>query len=306
MKYIIIITLFITLCYALTFENYYIQYNKSYNLTEYTFHEKIYNNTIKMMKELQQYNIYARFSINKFTDNLQFNCLTDYNNISKTFIKSNNCIYKKKDWRKLNAVTPVKNQGSCGSCWSFSTVGNIETQYYLANNILVSLSAQELVSCDNMSNGCDGGSVIHAYEWLMSNRNGYIETNVDYPYISEDGNNYTCIINNTKTNIQICNYQIIDSNETDMEKYVYEYGPISVYIDSSSWQSYEQGILTNCTSVQLNHAAVIIGFDNTNNPPYWIIKNSWGTDWGENGYIRIEKGTNQCLITSRPSYSILC
>jgi len=210
---------------------------------------------------------------------------------------------RKQDWRPKGAVTPIKNQGQCGSCWSFSSTGSIEGQWFLAGNPLTSLSEQELVSCDTIDSGCQGGLMDNAWTWLMQAHNGSIVTEASYPYVSGGGEVPACSMSGTQFGAQISGYANIAKNETAMGGFVFTSGPMSVAVDATSWQTYVGGILTDCISNQIDHGVLVVGFDDTNQPPYWIIKNSWGEGWGEDGYIRVEKGTDQCLITSYPCTS---
>jgi cysteine peptidase B len=207
------------------------------------------------------------------------------------------------DWRTKGAVTGVKNQGQCGSCWAFSTTGGIEGQWFLAGNTLTSLSEQELVSCDTIDSGCNGGLMDNAFEWLMQSQQGAIDTEASYPYVSGNGQAPACSQSGKVTGATINGHKDLPHDESQMATWVYTGGPLSIAVDATSWQTYVGGIMTNCISDQIDHGVLIVGFDETNNPPYWIVKNSWGRSWGESGYIRVSKGSNQCLITSDPCTS---
>jgi cysteine peptidase B len=209
------------------------------------------------------------------------------------------------DWRQKGAVTYVKNQGQCGSCWSFSTTGSIEGQWFLAGNTLTALSEQELVSCDTIDQGCNGGLMDDAFDWLVQYRNGQIVTESSYPYVSGGGNVPSCDLSGKVVGAKIAGHQDIAHDETTMGNWVAKGGPLSIAVDATSWQTYTGGIMTNCQSVQLDHGVLIVGFQGSGSIPYWIIKNSWGASWGESGYIRVQFGTDQCLITKYPTTSIV-
>jgi len=206
------------------------------------------------------------------------------------------------DWRAKGAVTYVKNQGQCGSCWSFSTTGSIEGQWFLAGNALVALSEQELVSCDTTDDGCNGGLMDNAFAWLVSAQNGNIVTEASYPYVSGGGDVPACALPKT-TGATISGHIDLPQSEAQMKTWMSTNGPISIGVDATSWQTYQGGILTNCVSSQVDHGVLAVGFNTANNPPYWIVKNSWGASWGESGFIRIQFGTDQCLITTGPCSS---
>ena len=208
------------------------------------------------------------------------------------------------DWRTKGAVTAVKNQGQCGSCWSFSSTGSIEAQWFLAGHTLVSVSEQELVSCDTTDDGCNGGLMDNAWTWLVKKEHGNIVTEASYPYVSGNGEVPKCKIPKT-IGATITGHVDLPQNEDQMATWMSTNGPISIAVDATSWQTYTKGIMTNCISSQIDHGVLAVGFDNANKPPYWIIKNSWAASWGEDGYIRVEKGTDQCLITSTPCSSVV-
>lgn len=208
------------------------------------------------------------------------------------------------DWRTKGAVTPVKNQGQCGSCWSFSTTGNIEGQWFLAGNTLTSLSEQELVSCDTVDHGCNGGLMDNAFNWLLQNRNGNIAKDSSYPYVSGNGQVPACKGAGV-TGATITSYHDVTKTEVAMANHMYTHGPIAIAVDATTWQSYTGGVMTDCPSGQLDHGVLAVGYDNSASTPYWLIKNSWTANWGEQGYIRVEKGTNQCSITSYPTSAIV-
>jgi C1A family cysteine protease len=204
------------------------------------------------------------------------------------------------NWVTKGGVTPVSDQGQCGGgCVAFTVTGNVEGVNFATNGRLVPLSAQEVVSCA-MQDGCCGGFMSDAINWFLQNTNGKICTAASFPYNSSNGIPQPC---NTKctTGAQVTEYVTIASSETAMAQSVAMSGPISVGVDAESWELYSGGVLTNCTNNQVDHSAVIVGYNDVHNPPYWLIKNSWGSTWGENGYIRVAKGSNQCGITSMPS-----
>ena len=201
------------------------------------------------------------------------------------------------DWRTQNRVTHVKNQGYCGSCWSFSSTGGIEGQWSAAHQ-LVSLSEQELVSCDKVDAGCDGGLMDNAWQWLLDNHNGSIVTEEAYPYTAAKG-----LVNECKwtadmeVGATIVSYSDLAHDEDEMATWMLQNGPISIAVDATSWQTYVSGVMDNCESRQLDHGVLAVGVT----PDYWIVKNSWASTWGESGYIRLARGTNQCLLKTSPS-----
>lgn len=205
------------------------------------------------------------------------------------------------DWRAKGAVTDVKNQGSCGSCWAFSAVGCAEGAHFVNTSKLVSLSEQELVDCDGTCMGCNGGWVQMALSWAKS-KGGFM-TEAAYPYTAVKG---TCMFNASQSVVRVTNiYNLLPNRPSKMQEYMMTYGPISVSLDASKFNSYLSGIMngTDCSVITSNHAVLIVGWgvDSETGTEYWIIKNSWGPLWGENGYIRIVRGTNACNVERAPT-----
>ncbi|XP_027105534.1 low-temperature-induced cysteine proteinase [Coffea arabica] len=210
------------------------------------------------------------------------------------------------DWRKHGVVTGVKDQGGCGSCWSFSTTGAIEGINALVTGDLISLSEQELVDCDSTNDGCEGGYMDYAFEWVISN--GGIDTESDYPYTGIDG---TCNITKEERKIvTIDGYKDVADEESALLCAVVQQ-PISVGIDGSAidFQLYTGGIYDGECSDNpddIDHAVLIVGYGSQGGEDYWIIKNSWGTYWGMEGYAYIRRNTKLkngvCAINAMASY----
>eukprot|EP01063_Lacrimia_lanifica_P026507 TRINITY_DN3583_c0_g2_i1.p1 TRINITY_DN3583_c0_g2~~TRINITY_DN3583_c0_g2_i1.p1 ORF type:complete len:327 (+),score=51.23 TRINITY_DN3583_c0_g2_i1:48-1028(+) len=203
-----------------------------------------------------------------------------------------------KDWRLGGVVTPVKDQAGCGACWAFAATGSIEARHALATGSLVPLSEQELISCDTTASGCDGGQVDVAFQWLIDRRNGRIVTEASYPFVSgaEPSRIYPCK-DSTKlpTGATIKSYAALPADEAQLAAYLVAHGPFAAAVDASSWMTYRGGVMDACTAFGVNHAVLIVGISSQG---WWIVKNAWGTRWGEAGYIRLQYGTNQCLIQS--------
>jgi C1A family cysteine protease len=212
------------------------------------------------------------------------------------------------NWEKKGVVTAVKDQGHCGSCWSFSTTGAIEGINAITTGQLISLSEQELVECVTTNWGCDGGYMDYAFEWVL--QNGGIDTESNYPYTAKDA-----ICNITKANnkaVTIDGYQDVPPNDEALLCAVLKQ-PISVGIDGGArdFQLYKEGIYNgNCSSdpEEINHAVLLVGYGSDNGTDYWIVKNSWGTRWGNHGYIYIKRDLSlpygKCAIHGLASYPI--
>ena len=211
------------------------------------------------------------------------------------------------DWRDKNKVSSVKNQGHCGSCWAFSSVGAVESAWAIKHNVLYNLSEQELIDCSSENQGCEGGSMVKSFQYIMNNG---LCSNESYPYIGQDNQcNNSC-----KSLVEISNYSGITPNKETILKYAVQRKPVSVAIQANkrSFQMYKSGIYSDpdC-GFQLDHGVLLIGYgyDKIYDMEYWIIKNSWSDSWGENGYIRIQRNIDDprglCGIAMDPSVPII-
>jgi cathepsin L len=206
------------------------------------------------------------------------------------------------DWRDKGIVNPIKDQAQCGSCWTFSVIQAQESQYALKKGKLYSLSEQNLVDCVDTCYGCDGGDEYLAYDYVIANQGGLFMTEDDYPYTAVDG---TCKFDKTKGVAQVLSYirPTTTGNEEELKNGLAEKGVVSIAIDASSYsfQLYSSGIYnpTSCSSTYLDHAVGLVGYGTEDSVDYWIVRNSWGTSWGEEGYIRmIRNNNNKCGVAT--------
>jgi cathepsin H len=213
------------------------------------------------------------------------------------------------DWRDKGVVTPVKNQGSCGSCYTFSTTGCLESHHALKTGNLISLSEQQIVDCAQAFNnhGCDGGLPSQAFEYIRYNKG--IESESDYPYVGVDEK---CNFNPSKVVATVNGvHNFSQGDESSIYEAVGTVGPVSICFDvTMGFQLYSHGvyssILCHKDPKHVNHAVLAVGYNTTaSNENYWIVKNSWGKDWGLDGYFWIERGKNMCGLADCASYPLV-
>ena len=210
------------------------------------------------------------------------------------------------DWRTAGAVTPVKNQQQCGSCWSFSSTGASEGAWAIANGTLVSLSEQQLIDCSTAqgNQGCNGGMMDDAFQYVI--QNGGLTTEDEYPYTATGPN--TCEAAGKPVAAKITGYTDVPPNSDEALMAAVAKQPVSVAIeaDQSAFQFYTSGVMTAACGSNLDHGVLVVGY----NSDAWVVKNSWGADWGDNGYIQLARGTEydpsgQCGILLSSSYPIV-
>ncbi|XP_056597257.1 cathepsin S, ortholog 1 isoform X1 [Triplophysa dalaica] len=208
------------------------------------------------------------------------------------------------NWTEKGVVSPVQNQGPCGSCWAFSAAGALEAQMKMRTGVLVALSPQNLLDCSvHLGNrGCMGGYLSRAFLYIIQN-NG-IDSNIFYPYEHKQG---LCRYSVTGRGGFCSAFRILPRhNETALQITVANVGPVSVGINAKliSFHRYRGGIYNDpkCRFGLINHAVLVVGYGSEHGQDYWLVKNSWGTAWGENGFIRIARNKNMCGISSFSIY----
>jgi len=302
-------------------------YEREYSTLEESFRKKIYVNNYKMIHEHNKEAASGKHTytlgMNEYGDMLHHEFVSVMNGFKKDYNKTrryqgsymltaaNVELPKSVDWRTHGAVTDIKNQGACGSCWSFSTTGSLEGAHFLKTGKLISLSEQNLVDCSTSygNDGCNGGLMDNAFQYVKDN--GGIDTEDSYPYEGEDDK---CRF--TKRDVGATDTGFVDvvprESEHALKKAVATVGPVSVAIDASSrsFQFYKHGVYNDkqCSPENLDHGVLAVGYgtDADTGEDYWIVKNSWGTTWGHMGYIMMARNhDNQCGIATQASYPLV-
>ncbi|XP_064623836.1 cathepsin F-like [Lineus longissimus] len=295
------------------FQSFKMKFNKIYASKEEELRRfRIFQENMIKARKIQSMEMgTARYGATKFSDLTEEEFRKNY--LSPAW-KADNTMKKAKtpnivapdafDWRDHNVVTEVKNQGSCGSCWAFSTTGNIEGQWALKKKNLVSLSEQELVDCDKVDQGCNGGLPSQAYKEII--RLGGLEGETDYPY---KGRNDKCAMERSKVKVYINDSVTISTDEAQMATWLAANGPISIGINANAMQFYFGGISHPwkifCSPENLDHGVLIVGYGLKGSEPYWIVKNSWGPTWGEKGYYLVYRGAGVCGLNRMPTSAVV-
>jgi cathepsin L len=210
------------------------------------------------------------------------------------------------DWTTKGAVTSVKNQGSCGSCWSFSAAGALEGAKWIKYKTTESLSEQQLVACDTAGNdkGCNGGWMDDAFKWIKGN--GGLCSEAAYPYASSSGTSPSCKKGCTPVSgTAVSGWTDVTPKSVSALASAVTNVPVAIAIQANqpAFQSYKSGVLTGTCGQRLDHGVLLVGYGTDNGLDYWKVKNSWGTSWGEQGYIRIEKSSKDlCGVLDAPSF----
>ena len=302
------------------------EFNKIYDSEEEVVHR--FNNFIDNLERIDSHpvsssysigiNMYADMSEGEFRESVGGGCFVEpeYTDLYERQTRcrayrpsSTSDLPDSVDWRDQNAVTPVKDQGQCGSCWSFSATGSMEGAWAIANSELVSLSEQQLVDCSASYGdmGCNGGLMDDAFEYAIDNG---MCSEEDDPYTAENGScDSAC---KPVVSMSGCK-DVASRNQMDLMAAVAN-GPVSVAIeaDTSTFQLYTSGIIDSAScGTNLDHGVLVVGYgaDEDTGDLYWLVKNSWGTSWGDEGYVKIARTTSTsdpgiCGIAMQPSFPV--
>jgi len=302
--------------YQKLFSDFVTKFEKRYDLGDFFKRFNIFKNNLDFIREHNANNKESyTVAMNHMGDisSEEYSAMLGYQRSQLPYLRSKNVQLLNEsfapssvDWVAKGAVTPVKNQQQCGSCWAFSTTGSIEGANFIANGELVSLSEQMLVDCSTENNGCNGGLMDYGFEYVI--KTGGLCTEDDYKYTARKGSCKAKKCGVLKARIYGFS-DVAPENEKQLKAAV-ALGPVSVAIeaDKSAFQFYHSGVLTSSAcGTQLDHGVLVVGYGTEDGTDYWKIKNSWGSSWGEDGFIKIKRGDSkgskgECGVAAQPSY----
>ncbi|XP_017467683.1 PREDICTED: putative cysteine proteinase CG12163 [Rhagoletis zephyria] len=303
------------------FSKFQIKYNRRYHTAmEHQMRLRIFKQNLQTIQELNRNEMgSAKYGITEFADLTS----TEYKQRTGLWQRSvdkpsknalamipNVELPKEFDWREKGVISNVKNQGMCGSCWAFSVTGNVEGLHAVKTGKLEEYSEQELLDCDTTDSACNGGLMDNAYEAIQ--HIGGLELESEYPY---EGHKDQCQFNKSMAHVKVKGGIDLPKNESAIAQWLITNGPVSIGINANAMQFYRGGVShpwkALCSKKNLDHGVLIVGYGVSDYPmfkktlPYWIVKNSWGPKWGEQGYYRVYRGDNTCGVSEMASSAVL-
>nr|CAA71554.1 cathepsin [Geodia cydonium] len=300
-------------------EQWKLKYNKQYSSQEEDYlRQRVWLSNLKFVEEFDSEREGYTVAMNEFADLDPREFVSHYNGLRRrphtssgepcTLGEDVSALPTTVDWRTKGYVTGVKNQGQCGSCWAFSATGSLEGQHFNATGKLVSLSEQNLVDCSSAegNEGCNGGLPDDAFKYVI--KNGGIDTEASYPYVARDEK---CHYSSANIGSTCSSYVDIESkSEAQLQVASATVGPIPVGIDAShlGFQLYDGGVYHSdlCSQTRLDHGVLVVGYGVYKEKDYWMVKNSWGTNWGISGDMMMSRNRdNNCGIATMASYPVV-
>jgi len=310
-----------------SFEDWQLEYGKEYlSATERDYRESVFNHNVKKIATHNSHGHPWTLAVNKFADltKKEFAGLYlnngGYNNATHLRVKNYNwtllssnvsALPASVDWSTKGAVTPVKDQGQCGSCWAFSSTGALEGAWFVKHKVLTNLSEQQLVDCSTSqgNQGCNGGLMDYAFQYVIDNKG--LTTEKAYPYSATGPN--SCVAKGLPVAVTATGFKDVPTNSQLALMTAVVQQPVSVAIeaDQDSFQFYSSGVLTKACGTNLDHGVLLVGYGTTGGLDYYKVKNSWGQNWGLNGYVLLGRGPTyngaqgQCGVQMDPSYPVV-
>lgn len=318
-----------------TFEDYIIEFKRNYDIDEYHNRKQIFEENLRKINEINNSSeLTWKAGVNEFSDKYEneVKSLRGFKRISQNLISNSNSNSNSKqrhlkqsfdskteypkalNWVEKGVVNPIKNQRSCGSCWAFAAVGVLESRNAIRTGELKVLSEQQVVDCaPNVhhcggTGGCDGSDQTLAFDYIRSSKGVALES--DYQYEAKNGQCRDKEVE--KYNTEVVGFNLLAINNLDALMEAIQDGPVSIAADASKWHFYRKGIIqSKDCGAEGNHAVILMGYgEEENGQKYWIVRNSWGESWGENGYIRLARENSnkevRCFVDLNPASGGAC
>jgi C1A family cysteine protease len=301
--------------YEDAFTKWMVEFQKSYAPEEFFYRYEVFKSTFDFIADYNSQNHTAVMGLNQFSDLTSAEFKLTFNGYKPELRRGKRAVtlgdLEKPqypgtlDWRTKGAVTPVKNQGQCGSCWAFSTTGSMEGVIEIKHGTLTSLSEQELVDCAGSygNYGCNGGLMDYAFKFAETYG---LTTEANYPYVGRNEACNTAKRDQPSANTKLTGYKDVATMNANALGTATDLNPVSVAIeaDQAVFQNYKSGIISSGCGTSLDHGVLVVGYGTEGTTDYWTVKNSWGTTWGEAGYVRINRAGDVCGILMEPSYPV--